>query len=184
LSLPAIANTFHSASIAVVVRFAYIMTFKDPDFLWATLDIAIWSDTEQGLGITAGSLATLRPLFRQIGNRLGISSGTSAEPSKSNGRRTPQWSPPIQSNRSKYFPSFGSLLRSENGTVNDRNQEYGMGDLQPVRLRDDLIERKESEKGDKGFSSWAVHSARNSDDEYHAGGITVQTHIHRDSERL
>uniref|UniRef100_A0A8H7NC34 Rhodopsin domain-containing protein n=1 Tax=Bionectria ochroleuca TaxID=29856 RepID=A0A8H7NC34_BIOOC len=61
------------ASAAVLVRFPYIKDFKNPDFLWATLDIAIWSTTEQGLAITAGSLATLRPLLRTIGNSLGIS---------------------------------------------------------------------------------------------------------------
>lgn len=40
----------------------------------ATVDIAIWSTTEQGLAITAGSLATLRPLFRIVGHRLGLTS--------------------------------------------------------------------------------------------------------------
>ncbi|KAH6655360.1 hypothetical protein BKA67DRAFT_657307 [Truncatella angustata] len=60
------------ASIAVVVRFAFIEKFKDPDFLWATVDIAIWSTTEQGLAITAGSLASLQPLAKRMGQRLGI----------------------------------------------------------------------------------------------------------------
>ncbi|KAJ4319444.1 hypothetical protein N0V84_006346 [Fusarium piperis] len=61
------------ASAAVVVRFVYVKDFKNPDFLWATLDIAIWSTVEGGLGITAGSLATLRPLFRIIAPHLGFS---------------------------------------------------------------------------------------------------------------
>ncbi|RSL87465.1 hypothetical protein CEP52_015516 [Fusarium oligoseptatum] len=61
------------ASAAVVVRFGYVKDFKNPDFLYATLDIAIWSTVEGGLGITAGSLATLRPLFRIIGPKLGLS---------------------------------------------------------------------------------------------------------------
>ncbi|KAI1298368.1 hypothetical protein F5Y03DRAFT_270258 [Xylaria venustula] len=61
------------ASIAVTVRFAYIHNFTDPDFLWATLDIAIWSLSEGGLAITAASLATLRPLVRIWGEKLGIS---------------------------------------------------------------------------------------------------------------
>ncbi|KAI0969477.1 hypothetical protein F4678DRAFT_438829 [Xylaria arbuscula] len=39
----------------------------------ATVDIAIWSSSEQGLGITAASLATLRPLVRIWGEKLGIS---------------------------------------------------------------------------------------------------------------
>ncbi|KAH7368136.1 hypothetical protein B0T11DRAFT_337359 [Plectosphaerella cucumerina] len=62
------------ASSAVAVRFAYVKTFTDPDFLWATLDIAIWSNVEMGLAIAAGSLATLRPLLRIALNRLGLSS--------------------------------------------------------------------------------------------------------------
>ncbi|KAH8654834.1 hypothetical protein BGZ61DRAFT_434895 [Ilyonectria robusta] len=61
------------ASAAVVVRFGYVKDFKNPDFLYATLDIAIWSTVEGGLGITAGSLATLRPLFRIISPHLGFS---------------------------------------------------------------------------------------------------------------
>ncbi|KAF2123136.1 hypothetical protein BDV96DRAFT_481277 [Lophiotrema nucula] len=61
------------ASSAVVVRFAYLHKFTDPDFLWATLDIAIWSTIEQGLAITAGSLATLRPLMQIVTHKLGLS---------------------------------------------------------------------------------------------------------------
>ncbi|KAH6885293.1 hypothetical protein B0T10DRAFT_92447 [Thelonectria olida] len=62
------------ASSAVVVRFPFVKDFRNPDFLWATIDIAIWSATEQGLAVTAGSLATLRPLLRIITHRLGLSS--------------------------------------------------------------------------------------------------------------
>lgn len=35
-----------------------------PDFLYATTDVAIWSTVEPGIGITAGCIATLRPLVR------------------------------------------------------------------------------------------------------------------------
>jgi hypothetical protein len=44
----------------------------------ATLDIAIWSTVEQGLAITAGSLATLRPLFFIAVHKLGLSTSPSA----------------------------------------------------------------------------------------------------------
>ncbi|RGP79567.1 hypothetical protein FLONG3_2315 [Fusarium longipes] len=67
------------ASSAVVVRFAFVKDFKNPDFLWATVDIAIWSATEQGLAITAGSLATLRPLLRLLGRKLGITTSGRSE---------------------------------------------------------------------------------------------------------
>ncbi|KAE8147174.1 hypothetical protein BDV25DRAFT_132302 [Aspergillus avenaceus] len=58
------------ASSAVIIRIPFVHTFADPDFLYATVEIAIWSNIEVGLGITAGSLATLRPLLRQwLGSR-------------------------------------------------------------------------------------------------------------------
>lgn len=56
-----------SASAAVIARLPYLKYFDSPDFLWATTDIAIWSTIEQGFAITAGSLATLRPLFYKLG---------------------------------------------------------------------------------------------------------------------
>ncbi|KAK1140284.1 putative cation-transporting ATPase 1 [Aspergillus melleus] len=52
------------ASAAVIVRIPYLHYYKDTEFLYATTDISIWSNVEAGLGITAGSLVTLRPLFR------------------------------------------------------------------------------------------------------------------------
>ncbi|KAJ5917930.1 hypothetical protein N7454_010305 [Penicillium verhagenii] len=52
------------ASAAVIVRIPFLHDYKDPDFLYATTQISIWSNIEAGLGIAAGSLVTLRPLFR------------------------------------------------------------------------------------------------------------------------
>ncbi|KAI8937961.1 hypothetical protein NX059_005643 [Plenodomus lindquistii] len=60
------------ASAAVIARLPFIKYFNSPDFLWSTTDIAIWSSVEQGLAITAGSLATLRPLFFMAMHRLGL----------------------------------------------------------------------------------------------------------------
>lgn len=164
-----------SASIAVTVRLAYVMDFRNPDFLYATVDVAIWSDIEQGLAITAGSLATLRPLYRKLASTIGFSTDTPQPESRPTGMRTPQWSPP---GTRKHFPSFKSLLKSEKGG----EEEYGMGDLQPVRLRDDIVGANENEKSDKGFTTWAVTAAKTSDEECRAGEITRQTHVHQASE--
>ncbi|KAL4861337.1 hypothetical protein BDV12DRAFT_191151 [Aspergillus spectabilis] len=46
------------ASIAIIIRIPFVETIHDPDFL------SIWSAVEVGLSITAGSLATTRPLTR------------------------------------------------------------------------------------------------------------------------
>lgn len=52
-------------SISSLIRIAYIPGLKSgPHFFSEALDIDVWSVIEPGIGITAASLATLRPLFR------------------------------------------------------------------------------------------------------------------------
>ncbi|PWY76111.1 hypothetical protein BO94DRAFT_568526 [Aspergillus sclerotioniger CBS 115572] len=73
------------ASIAVIIRIPYINTLYSMDYLWATTPIAIWSNIETGLGIFAGSLATLRPLLRTFNPSTNDSSGW---PSSRNNKRS------------------------------------------------------------------------------------------------
>ncbi|CAG7916090.1 unnamed protein product [Penicillium olsonii] len=54
------------ASVAVAGRVPFLRFYSDQNFLYSTWQIAIWSVIETGLGITAGSLITLRPLFRWL----------------------------------------------------------------------------------------------------------------------
>ncbi|KAF9894161.1 hypothetical protein FE257_009134 [Aspergillus nanangensis] len=54
------------ASVAVVIRVPFLHNYADDDFLYSTYQIAIWSVVETGLAIVAGSLVTLRPLFRWV----------------------------------------------------------------------------------------------------------------------
>ncbi|KAK2775133.1 integral membrane protein [Colletotrichum kahawae] len=62
-------------SAATVVRSVYIPTLLNgDDFLWATTDVALWSTVEPGIGITAASLATLRPLWQLVWYRAGLKS--------------------------------------------------------------------------------------------------------------
>jgi len=44
------------------------------DFLYDTAYIAVWSAVEECLSITAGGLATLQPLIKLIGYKLGMTS--------------------------------------------------------------------------------------------------------------
>ncbi|KAK1967041.1 hypothetical protein LY78DRAFT_692322 [Colletotrichum sublineola] len=101
------------ASSAVLVRFGFLMRLKDPDFLWATLDIAIWSSVEQGLAITAGSLATLRPLLKIIGYRLGFS--TKSYPIR------------VTEDIARRPSAFGAMSNTENGPpTSTRKDDYDM----------------------------------------------------------
>jgi hypothetical protein len=159
----------------------YVMDFKNPDFLWATVDIAIWSDIEQGLAITAGSLATLRPLWRQVSEKFGFSN-SSFGPS---GPQTPQWNnDPNRELKKKpsFFSMTMSLLKTEKGTPKSEiDEDYGMGNLQPVRLRDDLS--AENEKTDKVFNTWKIKGgSKVSDEECRIGEITLETHINQKTE--
>ncbi|KAL3482938.1 hypothetical protein BJX62DRAFT_250091 [Aspergillus germanicus] len=52
------------ASAAVIVRIPFLQSLKNVEFLHATSQVAIWSNIDASLGITAGSLAPLRPLCR------------------------------------------------------------------------------------------------------------------------
>ncbi|KAH1952284.1 hypothetical protein KXV69_001916 [Aspergillus fumigatus] len=61
------------ASAAVIVRIPFVHNYKDPDFFYATYQISIWSNVEAGLGITAGSLTTLRPLVRFLRDGSSVS---------------------------------------------------------------------------------------------------------------
>ena len=80
----------------------------------ATLDIAIWSTVEQGLAITAGSLATLRPLFSLILHRFGITTG----PSK-----------PRPSNHGAQSPSTSQILGSRRKPSQDLLDRYNLSTL-------------------------------------------------------
>ena len=62
----------NSASTAVVVRLPYMRLLASDDFLYDTVDVAIWSSVEQGMAITAGCFATLQPLVKYLGFKLGL----------------------------------------------------------------------------------------------------------------
>lgn len=81
------------------------------DFLYSTMDVAIWSTVEVGIGITASAAATLRPLFRAyFSGTLGTGSGTN--PSASNRQ------PKFNRRASRYIRSKDTetfVLRSDIG---------------------------------------------------------------------
>jgi hypothetical protein len=70
-----VLTTLHRASTATIARIPYVKGLNDTaDFLYATIEVAIWSSTELGLGMTAANCAVLRPLFRKLLPSLGFTS--------------------------------------------------------------------------------------------------------------
>jgi hypothetical protein len=59
---------------------------ENPDYLWTTTNLGIWSTLEIGIALTASSLATLKPLMKRIrlfGNFSDLSGSGSADPALS-----------------------------------------------------------------------------------------------------
>ncbi|KAL2849718.1 integral membrane protein [Aspergillus pseudodeflectus] len=125
------------ASSAVIVRFPYVKTFRDPDFLYATVEIAIWSNIEAGLGITAGSLATLRPLLRHwLGSTTSDGDYNNASP----------------------FPGRSGSKRLASGTRDrDRNRAFPLGSLDNSSLQGRL-------RPDKAVTVTTVHTRHDHDE--------------------
>lgn len=82
-------TSMNSGSTATIIRLPYTKTLEGykGDFLHRTTDFAIWSTVEVGLGIAAGSIATLRPLMKQA---LEFSRSASAMPWSKQSNRSGQ----------------------------------------------------------------------------------------------
>ncbi|KAI0124885.1 hypothetical protein BJ170DRAFT_480041 [Xylariales sp. AK1849] len=129
------------ASCAVVARFPYLPMLRDPDFLFATVDIAIWSSVEQGLAITAGCLATLRPLLKVIGYRIGLTS-------------RPTTSMNMLSNK-------GGPYMSNNTPSRIRNREmYKMSDFSQLDEEESIGQKGDSSKSVMGFQVRSLNSQK------------------------
>jgi hypothetical protein len=55
------------ATAAALVKFTYITTYgRSGDLMWDSRHLTIWTVTECTVGIVAGNLSTLKPLFRTL----------------------------------------------------------------------------------------------------------------------
>ncbi|KAF2649234.1 hypothetical protein K491DRAFT_721863 [Lophiostoma macrostomum CBS 122681] len=171
------------ASTAVIVRMAFVPEFRTNDFLYDTVDIAIWSNIEPGLGITAGSLATLRPLYRLLVSRVGWS-----QPSGHRLNESPNDAYPDVHGGHRRKPSgpFSLITMTRNDPAEET--EIGLKFPDQIRLRDDLDhERSSDERAEKGFARWKVQAGENESEEDlntqgNRGGIMKHTEVYMRSE--
>ncbi|KAA8620946.1 hypothetical protein PtrSN002B_005341 [Pyrenophora tritici-repentis] len=80
--------------ICSIIRFPYIDGLaRTKDFFWNVVNVSIWSTIEAGACITAGCIATLRPLFKHVLHRARGSnalSGSNTTTLSRSGRSTQQ----------------------------------------------------------------------------------------------
>jgi len=71
------------------VRFSYVLSITNQEnYLVSVARLIIWSTIESGVGIIAGSLATLRPLLKHVPFLSSISSGARSKADRSRADRS------------------------------------------------------------------------------------------------
>lgn len=160
---------------------AFVMDFRSSDFLYDTVDIAIWSDVEIGLAVTAGSLATLRPLYRKLALRFGFSQ---SDPETATKRSSQPWYRTASHNRPRRSGPFSLATFTRNETRSGRisDDNFALENARPVKLRDDeSLDHRDG--GEKGFSTWTVRGGDGGSEESlnakapQGLGITRQTDV-------
>lgn len=92
------------------------------------MDIAIWSAIEQGLAITAGCLATLRPLLKEFGYWMGWT-----KPSAASGGHT-----------NVMGPQSGS--HANMNTCSGNREMYDLSEFEQIKDEESKIESKASRR--------------------------------------
>lgn len=152
-----------SGSTATIVRLPFISGLNDTgDFLYATIDVAIWSTCETGIGLAASAIATLRPLLRQV---LGDTTNGASEQ-----KRSHAWGGPSRSGYMAHSSSKGGDCDIALETHSSKNPNVRIAnsrDLSPSNSTAGL--RDWEHEKDSGSKSPGLGSPD--------GGITRTIHI-------
>lgn len=163
---------------------AFVEDFRSADFLYDTIDIAIWSDVEQGLAITAASLATLRPLYRALVTRLRWSESSTIPLNESKETPYPSLGFNNDHNKKKRNGRFSLMGYTRNSGAGE--EEYRLESCRPVKLRDDLVGDFYEQgilRSEEGFASWRIQTGEGSEEELSSvRGITRKTQVYMSSE--
>lgn len=128
----------------------YLWTMKGykGDFLWRTSDVAIWTTVEIGVGITAGCVATLKPLLKSCLQLMGVHSSMGPD-SGAPWSTTKKSGPGIQA-YSRHAQALDNLR-----PANDKSMTTTT-----------VTGRGLSNNHSKGLSSWNDHGDRDSSEEH------------------
>ncbi|KAI1844954.1 hypothetical protein JX266_008970 [Neoarthrinium moseri] len=154
ISIAAILGLGVIASSATLIRIPYVWQLThDADFLYVFTDFLIWSTVENGLGLIASSIATLRPLFRKP-----------VDPTRGHYRSTTiRASPRRQSSRlSIRSTAFHCRGLSDQGDVEmaETGGQYGVGRARITMAPQAHVREKRTERATYDHNSgWSWDSA-------------------------
>lgn len=136
------------ATSCAIVRITYLGTYgMSGDWLWDTVDLATWSVVELNISIIAGSLPSLRPLFKKFlgtvygsGSRMKAYYGHGGSASRTSRKGTKQWQPfsmtdGKKSKNSRHVPLVPTGRSLDDGSSQVQLNEHMQG-CSPVRSQD------------------------------------------------
>lgn len=115
-----------------MVRFAYLKHLSEitTDYFVHTANLVTWSLLECGLGIAAGSLATLRPLFRNLFDSARQISTRATQYSRGFSNNASQYSRRLSAVGRRSSASYGKVWRhSRNNSSSAANSPSSMGGI-------------------------------------------------------
>ncbi|KAL7928267.1 hypothetical protein V8C35DRAFT_245409 [Trichoderma chlorosporum] len=126
------------ASIATIVRIPFAKGYLDnPDYLYTTVDLGIWSTVEIGVALTTSSLATLKPLLKRM--RLFGSLSSSERLGSDPSERTNNGAPERAAAITKRVDNL-SASRGEGQSWRAKWRHQGSADVELVDQRKDMFD--------------------------------------------
>ncbi|KAK2047134.1 integral membrane protein [Colletotrichum somersetense] len=149
------------AGVALMVRIPYVRHLAiSTDFLYETIDVAIWSVMEPALGIIAATVPSLRPLFQNWGFGMGSQGKDSrpprpgwAESDDSHGRREK----PVPSARAAKLDSFNYTERTSydiDQTLPGTGSEIELSKTVQNEVRDERADEDAEHDGSQSSSDF------------------------------
>jgi hypothetical protein len=130
--------------MATIIRVPYVKSLNNTeDFLYATIEVAIWSSCELGLGMTAANCATLRPLFRRLLPSLGFQSSGGRSKDASNVH---------------YTATADAKAKKSANRSSSRNDELELGGMEPKGFGTSTSAWHHDEQSDKEDDQGSNHS--------------------------
>ncbi|KAF2396227.1 hypothetical protein EJ06DRAFT_484040 [Trichodelitschia bisporula] len=113
--------------IASMIRFKYIprLTSASLEFFADATDIAVWSTIEPGLGIIAGCLATLRPLYRTFLRKMTTTAADERQREMYGSEKGPSQSSKHQPLRSHYESTEMVPTKSRSSSLRNGSPRNG-----------------------------------------------------------
>jgi len=107
------------ATAAAVVKLYFITSYgKTGDWLWDSRDLTIWTVVECNVGIIAGNLPCLKPIFRTV---LGSTYGRGSRKTSENYLSKPYGA----GSKNRSIPKKYASLSSDKGAANGEFEGYG-----------------------------------------------------------